>query len=155
MLAALQAKCVGPARSSSEERLKLSWQQARGQFAKDYNDRLLTGLLLSAVGAIVVFRFLIKIAILEAASWVAVLFLEVYPHIWGGSRAMYQSWWWRMTSQAWEGVMWLLFTAGGLVLWVGLGVLAALTWRRLQAKRQARKKSVLTSRHGDTRDLDV
>lgn len=152
---ALQAKCVGPAHSSSEERLQLAWQQARGQFGKDYNDRLLTGLLLSAVAAIVVFRFVIKVALLEAVAWVAVLFLEVYPTIWGGSRAMYDSWWWKMTSRGWEAVMWLLFTAGGLVLWLLLAVLAGLTWRRLQLKRQDRKKAVLTSREGDVRDLDV
>lgn len=94
-------------------------------------------------------------ALLEAVSWVAVIFLEVYPHIWGGSRAMYESWWWKMTSRAWEGVMFVLFGAGGLVLWVGLAVVAALTWRRLQLKRQDRKKNVLTSRAGDIRDLDV
>jgi len=146
---------VGPARSSSQERLQISWQQARSQFAKDYNDRLFTGLLLTAVGAIVLFRFVVKVAVLEAVSWVAVIFLEVYPHVWGGSRAMYDSWWWKMAAQAWEGVMWVLFTAGGLMLWVALGVLAALTWRRLQLKRQARKKAVLTSRLGDVRDLDV
>lgn len=151
----VQARCVGPARSSSEERLKLSWQQAHSQFAKDYNDRLFTGLLLTAVAAIVLFRFVVKAAILEALGWVAVIFLEVYPHIWGGSRTMYESWWWKMASRAWEGAMFVLFTAGGLVLWVGLGVLAALTWRRLQLRRQDRKKSVLTSRAGDIRDLDV
>jgi hypothetical protein len=60
-LLSVQAKCVGPARSSSEERLSLSWKQARSQFAKDYNDRLFTGLLLSAVGAIVLFRFVVKV----------------------------------------------------------------------------------------------
>lgn len=58
----VQAKCVGPARSSSEERLGLSWKQARSQFAKDYNDRLFTGLLLTAVGAIVLFRFVVKVS---------------------------------------------------------------------------------------------
>jgi hypothetical protein len=60
-----------------------------------------------------------------------------------------------MTSRVWEGVMFVLFGAGGLVLWVGLAVVAALTWRRLQLKRQDRKKNVLTSRAGDIRDLDV
>jgi hypothetical protein len=95
------------------------------------------------------------VALLEAVSWVAVIFLEVYPHIWGGSRAMYESWWWKMTSRVWEGVMFVLFGAGGLVLWVGLAVVAALTWRRLQLKRQDRKKNVLTSSAGDIRDLDV
>lgn len=52
----LQAKCVGPARSSSAERLQLAWSQARSQFGKDYNDRLFTGLLVAAVAAIVIFR---------------------------------------------------------------------------------------------------
>jgi hypothetical protein len=48
---------VGPARSSSAERLQLAWSQARSQFGKDYNDRLFTGLLVAAVAAIVIFRW--------------------------------------------------------------------------------------------------
>lgn len=150
-----QAKCVGPARNTSAERLQLAWKQASSQFARDYNDRLFTGLLLAGVGSIVLFRFIIRIGPLEAAGWVSVVFLEVYPHVWGGSGHMYDTHWWKLTTQAWEWVMWALFTAGGLVLWLGLAVLGLLCWQRLRQKRMARKKTVLTSRQGDVRDLDV
>lgn len=150
----LQAKCVGPARISSEERLQLSWKQSRAQFAKDYNDRLFTGLLICSVAAIVVFRFVVKVAVLEAVGWVSVVFLELYPHLFRGAGSMYETRWWKVTSQIWEFFMLLLFGAGGLLVWVVLAVGILLLWRRSRWK-QARKKSILTSVQGDVRDLDV
>ncbi|WIA40191.1 hypothetical protein OEZ86_013580 [Tetradesmus obliquus] len=153
-LATFEAKCVGPARSSSAERLQLAWSQARSQFGKDYNDRLFTGLLVAAVAAIVIFRFVIKVALLEAAGWLAVVFLELYPHLLGGAGSMYDTAWWKITASVWEAVVLLLFGAGGLLLWVACGAAALLGWRRVR-RRQQHKKAVLTSRLGDIRDLDV
>ncbi|WIA19894.1 hypothetical protein OEZ85_005794 [Tetradesmus obliquus] len=153
-LATFEAKCVGPARSSSAERLQLAWSQARSQFGKDYNDRLFTGLLVAAVAAIVIFRFVIKVALLEAAGWLAVVFLELYPHLLGGAGSMYDTAWWKITASVWEALVLLLFGAGGLLLWVACGAAALLGWRRVR-RRQQHKKAVLTSRLGDIRDLDV
>lgn len=150
----LQVKCVGPARSSSEERLQLSWKQARSQFAKDYNDRLFTGLLICSVAAIVIFRFVVKVALLEAVGWVSVVFLEVYPHLFRGAGSMYETRWWTVTTQVWEFCMLLLFGAGGALVWVVLVVAVLLLWRRVR-RRQASKKAILTSVQGDVRDLDV
>lgn len=153
-LATFEAKCVGPARSSSAERLQLAWSQARSQFGKDYNDRLFTGLLVAAVAAIVIFRFVIKVALLEAAGWLAVVFLELYPHLLGGAGSMYDTAWWKVTASVWEALVLLLFGAWGLLLWVACGAAALLGWRRVR-RRQQHKKAVLTSRLGDIRDLDV
>lgn len=143
---------MGPARNSSAERLELSWKQARGSFARDYNDRLFTGLLVAGVAAIVVFRFLIRVPLLEGAGWISVIFLEVYPHVTGGSGGMYATRWWKWTAAAWEAFMLLLFGAGGLMVWVALVGALLLWWRRQRRRRQ--KKAVLV-RHGDIRDLDV
>eukprot|EP00878_Enallax_costatus_P036433 GHUV01040915.1.p1 GENE.GHUV01040915.1~~GHUV01040915.1.p1 ORF type:complete len:206 (+),score=52.28 GHUV01040915.1:343-960(+) len=149
-----QAKCVGPARSSSEERLQLSWKQAHSQFVKDYNDRLFTGLLICSVAAIVIFRFVVKVALLEAVGWVSVVFLELYPHLFRGAGSMYETRWWKVTSQVWEFCMLLLFGAGGLLVWAILMGVVWLLWKRAR-RRQASKKAVLTSVKGDIRDLDV
>jgi hypothetical protein len=153
MLQLTQARCVGPARNNSMARLQLAWKQAHSQFSKDYNDRLFTGLLLCAVAAIVVFRFVVKVAVLEAAGWLAVVFLEVYPHVFGTAGSMYQTRWWKVATQMWESLMLILFGAGGLVVWVALAGLGLITWQRL--RRKYRKKAVQTSRKGDIRDLDV
>ena len=45
--------------------------------AQEYNDRLFTGLLVLSLAAVVLFRFAFKIQLLEAAGWVAFVFLEV------------------------------------------------------------------------------
>jgi hypothetical protein len=99
-------------------------------------------------------RFVIKVALLEAAGWLAVVFLELYPHLLGGAGSMYETGWWKATAAVWEALVLLLFGAGGLLLWVALGVAALLGWRRVR-RRQQHKKAVLTSRLGDIRDLDV
>jgi hypothetical protein len=145
---------VGPARDGSRERLQLAWSQARKQFSRDYNDRLFTGLLLAGVACIVLFRFLIIVPALEALGWVAVVFLEVYPHVWGGGGHMYDTKWWRATTQGWEWVMWLALTSGGLALWLCAGAAGVLCWQRLR-RRRVRKTAVLASKAGDLRDLDV
>lgn len=121
---------------------------------KDYNDRLFTGLLVCSVAAIVVFRFVVKVAVLEAVGWVSVVFLELYPHLFRGSGSMYETKWWKLTTRVWEFFMLLLFGAGGLVLWLLLLAGVLLLWRRSRRK-QASKKAVLTSVQGDIRDLDV
>jgi hypothetical protein len=74
-----QAKCTGPARAASSERLSMAWERASKQFGSDYNGRLLTGLLVLSVGGILVFRFLLRARLLELASWLALGFLELYP----------------------------------------------------------------------------
>jgi hypothetical protein len=147
---------VGPARNASEERLALAWRSAQTTFMRDYNDRLLTGLLLVCVAVIVVFRFVLRVAVLEAVGWVCLVFLEVYPHIAvvpGGS--MYDTRWWHAAAAAWEAGMLLLFGAGGLALWLALTATVFLVLRRLQRSVAARKKAVPTSSQGDVRDLDV
>lgn len=62
----------------------MAWDRARRQFGTDYNGRLLTGLLALSVGAIVVFRFVLRARLLEAAGWLALAFLELYPR-WASS----------------------------------------------------------------------
>eukprot|EP00775_Hariotina_reticulata_P007219 gene7219-7432_t len=148
-----EAKCVGPARNSSMARLQLAWKQGHSQFSKDYNDRLFTGLLLCAVAAIVVFRFVVKVALLEAVGWLAIVFLEVYPHVFGTAGSMYTTRWWKIAAQLWESLMLILFGAGGLVVWVALAGLGFVVWQRM--RRKSRKKAVQMSRKGDIRDLDV
>eukprot|EP00879_Flechtneria_rotunda_P018322 GHRR01019219.1.p1 GENE.GHRR01019219.1~~GHRR01019219.1.p1 ORF type:complete len:405 (+),score=112.09 GHRR01019219.1:767-1981(+) len=150
---AFEATCVGPARRASAERLQHSWKQARSQFAQDYNDRLFTGLLLCGVATIVVFRFVVKVAIIELAAWLAVIFLEVYPHIFSRGSSMYDTGWWKLTTKVWEWFMLLLFGAGGLLLWLLVAIALFVAAQKVRWRR--RKKTLLTSSKGDVRDLDV
>lgn len=149
----IQAACVGPGRAGSLERLQSAWKRAHGQFAKDYNDRLFTGLLVSSLVVIVVFRFLIKSQFLEAGGWFALVFLELYPRLYPGPGGMYDTAWWKVTTQVWELCMYALFGfQGAPLLWVLLGAAVYFIWRRVK-RRDLRKKFKQTA--GDLRDLDV
>ena len=57
----------------------MAWARARRQFGTDYNGRLLMGLLALSVAGILVFRFVLRARLLEFASWLALVFLELYP----------------------------------------------------------------------------
>ncbi|PNH07580.1 hypothetical protein TSOC_005957 [Tetrabaena socialis] len=61
-------RCTGPAKPPNAERLERAWARARRAFGHDYNDRLFTGLLVAALAAVVLFRFVIKVQLLEGAA---------------------------------------------------------------------------------------
>ncbi|PNW71646.1 hypothetical protein CHLRE_16g663050v5 [Chlamydomonas reinhardtii] len=136
--AAFAARCRGPAKQQQAERLDKAWARASKAFGKDYNDRLFTGLVVASLAAACVFRFLLRVQLLEGASWAAFLFLEIYPKVHPGS-SMYDTKGWALTVRLWELVVMVLFgfTGAGFV-WVGLGV-AALVARAAYSLRRRRR----------------
>ena len=46
---------------------------------RDYNDRLLNGLVIASLAFILLFRFIIKSSLLETLGWLAFAFLQVGP----------------------------------------------------------------------------
>jgi hypothetical protein len=127
---AFSQRCVGPALAKAEARLARAWKQADGDFMRQYNDRLLSCLLVCSVGAVVVFRFVIRVQLLEVGGWLAFLFLEVYPKIYPGPGSMYDAPWWRLTARVWEVVVFALFGWDyALPLWAAGALAAWLGWR--------------------------
>lgn len=59
------------------ERLARALRRERLRFMQSYNDRLFGGLVVASLAAIVVFRFVLRVAALETAAWVAFAFLQV------------------------------------------------------------------------------
>jgi hypothetical protein len=150
----LQGVCMGPARNSSDERLAMAWKRTHSQFSQDYNDRLFTGLLVAAIAAIVVFRFLVKIQILEIVAWFCLVLLEIYPRIYRGPGGLYDTTVWKAAAVVWEAAMVLLFSVKGLLLLVVAGGGWVWAWQRI---KQRRRKKLLPQAysHGNVRDLDV
>ena len=58
-------------------RLDRAWERESGRFQSDYNDRLLGGLVGLSLLDILVFRFLMRVAVLETLGWLAFAFLQV------------------------------------------------------------------------------
>ncbi|KAG2441877.1 hypothetical protein HXX76_003484 [Chlamydomonas incerta] len=136
--AAFKERCRGPAKQQQTERLDKAWARASKAFGKDYNDRLFTGLVVASLAAACLFRFLLRVQLLEGAAWAAFLFLEIYPKVHPAS-SMYDTKGWALTVRLWELVVMMLFgfTGAGFV-WVGLGV-AALVARAAYSLRRRRR----------------
>lgn len=149
-----QGVCMGPARNSSDERLAMAWKRTHSQFSQDYNDRLFTGLLVAAIAAIVVFRFLVKIQILEIVAWFCLVLLEIYPRIYRGPGGLYDTTVWKAAAVVWEAAMVLLFSVKGLLLLAVAGGVWVWVWQRM---KQRRRKKLLPQAYsqGNIRDLDV
>lgn len=71
-----EAACIGPAHSAAVERLARAQKRESARFVHDYNDRIFNGLVIASLADILVFRFLVRISLLETVGWVAFAFLQ-------------------------------------------------------------------------------
>ena len=69
--------CVGPAHARNQERLAHAWEREVARFDKEFNDRLLNGVVFVTIAWVVVFRFIIRVAVAETVGWIAFIFLQV------------------------------------------------------------------------------
>ena len=76
--ARFQKACVGPSLTTQAERLAKAWNREEARFRHDYNDKLLNGLVFVMLAAIILFRFVVRISLLESAGWVGFVFLQVF-----------------------------------------------------------------------------
>lgn len=104
--AKFDVSCVGPAKEHNADRLQRVWERESARFFKEYNERLMSGLVIASIACIIVFRFVIKITLAESVGWLAFVFLQVYPKTYiGSSSSMYDSSWWQSIVNAWEFVV--------------------------------------------------
>ena len=68
--------CIGPSLTAQAERLPKAWSREETRFRHDNNDKLLSGLIFMSLAAILLFRFAIRVSILETVGWVAFIFLQ-------------------------------------------------------------------------------
>lgn len=70
------AACIGPAHRAAGERLSRAQRRESARFVRDYNDRIFNGLVIACLADILVFRFLVRISLMETVGWVAFAFLQ-------------------------------------------------------------------------------
>ena len=124
--------CVGPSVDTVHTRVTRALERERAAFAQTYNQRLLNGLLLIAVGGVVTFRFLWVAPLAELASWALFLLLEVAPKFYFTAalkgEGMFESRWWSTASKVWEAAVYnpvLDMDVAGPILAVALVAFAA------------------------------
>lgn len=74
--AEFDAACIGPAHGAAGERLSRAQRRESARFVRDYNDRIFNGLVIACLADILVFRFLVRISLMETVGWVAFAFLQ-------------------------------------------------------------------------------
>lgn len=98
--------CIGPGKFHNLERLKHAWEREEARFQRDFNDKLLNGIIVLSIIIIVAFRFIIKWALGETAGWIIFVFLQVYPKLFiGSSSSMYETKGWHTVVSCWEAVI--------------------------------------------------
>lgn len=81
------------------------WSRERGQFLKEYNQRLFNWLVVASLVLVVVGRFIIKWVIIEVVAWALFVFLEAYTRIFFSVEGLYYNQGWRTFVQVWESVV--------------------------------------------------
>lgn len=134
------------------ERLDRAWEREAVRFHRDYNDKLFNGLLGLTFLDIVVFRFVIRISLMETVGWLGFAFLQIYPKLYV-SGSMYSNHWWQILVSIWE----LLVSSP--LRWILPVLLCALVlWRLCGARlrRRMNKRRDKALRLGSlSRDLAV
>ncbi|KAK9810969.1 hypothetical protein WJX73_001870 [Symbiochloris irregularis] len=102
--AAFVKRCVGPGAQAQADRLDRAWEREGKRFHRDYNDKLFNGLLGLTFIDIVVFRFVVKISLMETIGWLGFAFLQIYPKLYV-SGSMYTNAWWQALVAVWEAVV--------------------------------------------------
>ncbi len=95
-----EAACIGPAHGAAVERLARAQKRESARFVHDYNDRIFNGLVIASLADILVFRFLVRISLLETVGWVAFAFLQARTRLYAFTGC--QIWHVRWSHLAWR-----------------------------------------------------
>ena len=81
------------------------WARERTKFLKDYNQRLFNYLVVASLVAVVVARFVLKWAVLEALAWLLFVLLETYTRVFWSDEGLNYNRAWRVFVGVWEAVV--------------------------------------------------
>lgn len=95
--------CVGPALEHHSARLARSWERESSRFSKEYNEKLLNGMIIASLVLICLFRFFVKWPLGETLGWVAFIFLQIWPRTFVGSgSSFFETDGWQSAVKLWE-----------------------------------------------------
>ncbi|CAI9107729.1 OLC1v1007163C1 [Oldenlandia corymbosa var. corymbosa] len=98
-------ECVGPSKSSYEQRMMKMLGKSKTLFIKEYNHRLFNWLVAFSLVMVVVGRFIIKFFLVEIAAWILFIFLETYTRMFWSAESLYYNPVWHGIVASWETVV--------------------------------------------------
>ncbi|KAL3517630.1 hypothetical protein ACH5RR_020219 [Cinchona calisaya] len=97
-----EKECVGPSKSSYEQRMMKMLGKSKTLFIKEYNHRLFNWLVAFSLVMVVVGRFIIKFFFIEIGAWILFIFLETYTRMFWSAESLYYNPVWHAIVATWE-----------------------------------------------------
>ncbi|XP_027095931.1 guanylate-binding protein 5 [Coffea eugenioides] len=97
-----EKECVGPSKSSYEQRMMKMLGKSKSLFIKEYNHRLFNWLVAFSLVMVVVGRFIIKFILIEVGAWILFIFLETYTRMFWSAESLYYNPVWHAIVATWE-----------------------------------------------------
>ncbi|KAK6260021.1 hypothetical protein SCA6_014495 [Theobroma cacao] len=97
-----EQECIGPSKTSYEQRMMKMMGKSRSLFIKEYNQRLFNWLVAFSLVMVVVGRFIIKFILIEMAAWILFIFLETYTRMFWSAESLYYNPVWHFIVATWE-----------------------------------------------------
>ncbi|WOG94878.1 hypothetical protein DCAR_0314175 [Daucus carota subsp. sativus] len=97
-----EKECVGPSKTSYENRMMKMLGKSKSLFIKEYNHRLYNWLVGFSLVMVVVGRFIIKFFLIEMGAWIMFIFLETYTRMFWSAESLYYNPVWHFVVATWE-----------------------------------------------------
>ncbi|KAJ0808465.1 putative guanylate-binding protein [Helianthus annuus] len=94
--------CVGPSKTTYEQRMVKMMEKSKSLFIKEYNHRLFNWLVAFSLVMVIVGRFVIKFILLEIGAWILFIFLETYTRMFWSPESLYYNPIWHGIVATWE-----------------------------------------------------
>ncbi|WOH01726.1 hypothetical protein DCAR_0521111 [Daucus carota subsp. sativus] len=94
--------CVGPSKTSYENRMMKMMGRSKSLFIKEYNHRLYNWLVAFSLVMVVIGRFIIKFFLIEMGAWIMFIFLETYTRMFWSAESLYYNPVWHFVVATWE-----------------------------------------------------
>ncbi|KAF8388159.1 hypothetical protein HHK36_026825 [Tetracentron sinense] len=97
-----EVECVGPSKTSYEQRMMKMMGKSQSLFIKEYNHRLFNWLVAFSLVMVVLGRFVIKFILIEIGAWILFIFLETYTRMFWSAESLYYNPIWHFIVATWE-----------------------------------------------------
>lgn len=100
-----EKECVGPSKTSYEQRMIKMMGKSKSLFIKEYNHRLFNWLVAFSLVMVVVGRFMVKFVLIEIGAWMLFIFLQTYTRMFWSAESLYYNPVWHFVVATWENIV--------------------------------------------------
>ncbi|XP_059300874.1 uncharacterized protein LOC132053065 [Lycium ferocissimum] len=149
-----ERECVGPSKSSYEQRMMKMLGKSKSLFIKEYNQRLFNWLVIFSLVMVVIGRFVIKFFLVELGAWILFILLETYTRMFWSDESLYYNPVWHSFLATWETLVYnsvLDLDRWAIPIWV-IAAIFVVYWRCYRTMKHGPRWSLpVHNNHKDQR----